>query len=239
MNKVCILHPWFIDSSLASPIPAPFTSAVVNGKNIIVYVGSLRSAAVAYEKNLRTCSGNGRGDVKSSVVNIGKATPPYIYKRLANNKHAHFSRMAAAWGSGRCSVDSINYHFLTCKGVRKVNCVDFENCVQFLFGFAAGGLPILDRIQNSGVNRRASVCGLCQLASVGFDWRLVFPSGNGCFHSRLDWVLGQLRGAASGKGSLTLKGATNASGEIVFKGGSCQAPRKMRKLGKDITAKLN
>lgn len=186
------------------------------GTGTVVYIGALRNQQVAYCKS-----------TKSGVINIGDIkglnSLPDVYTRLANNKHKQYESIGIAWANHRCGKDTVEYRLIPDRPNRGL---DFsavqkpEIAIQFLFGFAAGALPLLDQTQSSANTRRAKFSDLQAIAMSNAvhpaNWRYIFPNGTASFYERLAWLLKQvnLNTTSPGTSGITSKGYLHLQGKV-------------------------
>lgn len=218
--RVCTFKPHFFSLNNIGGGDAPCANTGGDDPEMI-YVGSLAETAVLYAGHLQDCDSGIDGPSYSAVLNIGATQYGDPWSRLANNKGANFQRLLTAWRDNRCPIEDVNYALLTdetAQGIDLTNATDAENCLQFLFGFAAGALPLMDRIQSAYNNRRAPLPTLHRIARSGItaNWGIIFPLSNAVFHSRLLWLLHRLL-ACHGTGHLRLKGIESPSGVFFDK----------------------
>jgi hypothetical protein len=73
-----------------------------------------------------------------------------------------------------------------------------EKALQFIFGFAAGALPICDLGQKGLPVRKAYFSDLHSVATAaaaaGVQWAQIFPNSNNTFYQRLQALLGAVQG---------------------------------------------
>lgn len=179
------------DAQFAAPLPS-----LMNAE--FVYIGYLASgSSIPYYHN-STCR----------VLDIGNSTGEAPYLRFNNNKTEQFKLIAEAFRNGRCMRGRIAYRvateFLTPSG----NKVDFtfeklENALQFLFGFSAGALPFVNKVQRDGA-RWAAFSDLWKIADASqlgaIVWDTVFPGANEPFLKRLNNLLHKIHTQGSPKG---------------------------------------
>ena len=219
--RVCTFKPGFFSlTNTAAGTVAPVANTG-GGKPQMIYVGSLSETAVRYAPCLQDCASGTVGPAYSAVLNIGATQFGDPWSRLANNKGANFQRLTDAWRNNICPVEDVNYALVadhTAQGVDLTSAFDAENCMQFLFGFAAGALPLMDRIQSPHNNRLASLPDLRRIAQSGIvaNWSPIFPLSNAVFHSRLLWLLHRLH-ACKGVGQLRLCGIKQQPGVFFDK----------------------
>jgi hypothetical protein len=185
MLELCSFEEGFFDLQAIAPPPA------CTAQGVYVYVGYLNGEQVRVPYYCGT---------ESSVVNIGGTTgaiPPLApHLRLANNKRQTYQRISDAWACQRCPRSRVSYRVvpnLNNGGFCFLQIAKPEKAFQFIFGFAAGALPICDRGQKGLPIRKAYFSDLHSVAMAaatgGVQWARIFPNCNEIFYQRLQALL--------------------------------------------------